>query len=112
MMRLEITAILLTAAILEAGGDALIRFGLHRQLLWQRTLLFALAALVLLLYGWVLNAPPWDFGSVIGLYIVFFFLIAQLFSCFLFKQMPSRTLVIGGLLIVAGGALIATNNLG
>jgi hypothetical protein len=35
--------------------------------------------------------PAWDFGRVLGLYVVFFFIIAQ----------------IGGLLIVSGGLVIA-----
>jgi small multidrug resistance family-3 protein len=76
-------------------------------MVWQRTLLFALAALVLFAYGWTVNVPPWDFGKLIGIYVVFFFLIAQLISWLVFKQTPSLAIVLGGLLIVAGGVVIS-----
>lgn len=107
MTRLTAIAILLLAAILEAGGDALMRVGLHKNLLWQRALLFTLAALVLFAYGWTVNAPPWDFGKLLGIYVVFFFLVAQFISWLVFKQTPSLTVVMGGLLIVAGGVVIS-----
>jgi small multidrug resistance family-3 protein len=107
MARTTAIAILLLAAILEAGGDALMRAGLHRNLIWQRALLFALAALVLFAYGWTVNTPPWDFGKLLGIYVVFFFLVAQLISWLVFKQTPSLAIAIGGLLIVAGGLVIS-----
>ena len=107
MRRTTAIMILLLAAILEAGGDALLRAGLHKQLMWQRASLFALAALVLFSYGWTVNAPPWDFGKVIGIYIVFFFLVAQTISWLVFKTPPSLPLVVGGALIVAGGVVIS-----
>ena len=83
------------------------RAGIHKHMVWQRTLLFALAALVLFAYGWTVNVPPWDFGKLIGIYVVFFFLIAQLISWLVFKQTPSLAIVLGGLLIVAGGVVIS-----
>lgn len=89
MSRTTAISILILAAALEAGGDAILRVGLHSHSLLQRSLLFLLAALVLFAYGWSVNTPPWDFGRLLGLYVVFFFLFAQLFSWFLFKQPPS-----------------------
>jgi small multidrug resistance family-3 protein len=88
MTRTTAIAILFLAAILEAGGDALIRVGLHKHLPGQRTLFFMLAAVVLFAYGWTVNAPPWDFGKLLGIYVVFFFIVAQLISWLLFKQAP------------------------
>jgi small multidrug resistance family-3 protein len=99
--------VLLAAAALEAGGDALVRVGLHKTAMAQRLALFALAAIVLLAYGWTVNAPPWDFGKLIGIYVVFFFLIAQLISWLVFKQTPTLALWIGGALILAGGVVIS-----
>ena len=61
---------------------------------------------VLFAYGWVVNAPPWDFGKLLGIYVVFFFVVAQLISFFAFGQKPSFTLLLGGSLIVAGGLVI------
>jgi drug/metabolite transporter (DMT)-like permease len=99
--------VLLAAAALEAGGDALVRGGLHRNAASQRVLLFALATIVLFAYGWTVNTPPWDFGKLLGIYVVFFFLIAQLISWVVFKQTPSLAIWIGGALIVAGGIVIS-----
>jgi len=70
--------ILFVAAILEAGGDALVRAGLRTPVLLTRVALFALGGLVLFSYGYVVNAPAWDFGRLLGIYVVFFFVIAQI----------------------------------
>jgi small multidrug resistance family-3 protein len=53
------------------------------------------------------SSTPWNFGKLIGIYVVFFFLIAQLISWLVFKQIPSLTFAIGGMLIVAGGVVIS-----
>lgn len=99
--------ILFLAAILEAAGDALIRVGIHRNISTARVLLFGLGALLLFAYGWTVNAPPWDFGRLLGLYMVFFFVNAQLISWLFFRQPPSTPVMAGGLLIVSGGIVIA-----
>jgi hypothetical protein len=99
--------VLLFAAALEAGGDAFIRVGLHTNAAWHRYAMFAAAAVVLFAYGLAVNAPPWDFGKLLGLYVVFFFIIAQLISWLFFKQTPSPMVIIGGSLIVAGGIVIS-----
>lgn len=108
MSRATTIFVLFLAAALEAGGDALVRTGMHRNILWQRVALCAVAAMVLLAYGWTVNAPPWDFGKLIGVYVVFFFVIAQLISWLIFKHTPSVTVLIGGALIIAGGLVIST----
>jgi drug/metabolite transporter superfamily protein YnfA len=95
------------AAALEVGGDAIIRAGLHKNTAWHRYSMFAAAAIVLFAYGLTVNAPPWDFGRLLGLYVVFFFVIAQLISWLFFKQTPSPMMLIGGSLIVAGGIVIS-----
>jgi hypothetical protein len=99
--------ILLAAATLEAVGDAIIRVGLHTSVAWHRYVMFAVAAVILFAYGWTVNAPPWDFGKLLGLYVVFFFVIAQLISWIFFKQAPSLMVLGGGSLIVAGGIVIS-----
>src|SRR5450631_1062628 len=107
MNRTMAVLILLAAAVLEAGGDALVRAGLRDPSLGARAVFFALGAAALFAYGWTVNAPPWDFGQVLGLYVVFFFVIAQTMSWFFFHQPPSRSVLIGGSLIVSGGVVIA-----
>jgi hypothetical protein len=98
--------VLLVGATLEAGGDALLRTGLQVNVLWQRAAIFALAAMVLFAYGWTVNAPPWDFGKLSGVYVAFFFLIAQLISGSIFKHTRSLAVLAGGTLIVADGVVI------
>jgi hypothetical protein len=53
------------------------------------------------------NAPPWDFGKLLGLYVVFFFIIAQLISWIFFKQAPSLMVMAGRALIVPGRIVIS-----
>jgi len=106
MSRTVALLILFAAAVLEAGGDAIVRAGLHNSRLASRLPIYLIGGCVLFAYGWVVNAPPWDFGKLLGIYVVFFFVVAQLISFFAFGQKPSVTLLLGGLLIVAGGLVI------
>jgi drug/metabolite transporter (DMT)-like permease len=99
--------ILFLAAILEAGGDALVRSGMHVQALATRVLLMVLGAAVLFAYGYMVNTPPWDFGKLLGLYVVFFFVVAQLIGWIFFHQRPTAPILLGGMLIMAGGAVIS-----
>lgn len=84
----------------------MVRSGLHASGR-MRFLTFLAGALVLFAYGCVVNAPPWNFGKLLGIYVVFFFLVAQLISWVFFKQRPSGAVLLGGLLILSGGAVIA-----
>jgi small multidrug resistance family-3 protein len=99
--------VLLFAAFLEAGGDAIVRIALHTTAVWPRFLLFSASAAVLFSYGYLVNAPAWDFGRLLGLYVVFFFAIAQLISWLGFKQPPSNAVLMGGAFIMIGGGIIA-----
>src|SRR5205823_13272181 len=99
--------ILFAAALLEAGGDALMRSGLHASNPATRTLFFLTAAVVLFSYGYVVNAPPWDFGRLLGIYVVFFFVVAQLISWLVFGQKPGTTVLLGGVFIIIGGVIIS-----
>jgi hypothetical protein len=99
-------AVLALAAVLEACGDAVIRAGLHRSGAFSRLSLFAAGAVLLFAYGWTVNAPAWDFGRLLGLYIVLFFLIAQAISWLAFHRPPTPAILVGGVLIVGGGVVI------
>ena len=98
--------LLIAAAALEAIGDAVVRKGIHASGS-VRALLFAAGAAVLFLYGWTVNRPPWKFGELLGLYVVFFFLLAQAISAVLFQEYPTRTVWHGGGFIMLGGLIIA-----
>ena len=99
--------ILAVAALLEAGGDALVRFGLHTSTSTARALFWVAGALVLFAYAYVVNGPPWDFGRVIGVYVIFFFLAAQVISFVAFHQRPDRFILIGGSLVILGGLVMS-----
>ena len=99
--------ILFCAACLEAGGDALIRAGLRSSTPTLAALFFVLGGLVLTGYGFTVNAPPWDFGRLLGVYVAFFFVVAQLISWMGFGQKPAPMVLLGGALIVAGGCVVS-----
>ena len=97
---------LLLAAVLEAGGDALVRAGLHHPAPAVRLGLFAAGAAILFAYGFFVNAPPWDFGKLLGVYVTLFFVVAQIINYVVFGVRPDLPILVGGALIVAGGVLI------
>ena len=106
MSRGFVFLILLVAAVLEAGGDALVRKGLQSPTMVKQVEFILLGGLTLLGYGVVVNLPPWDFGKLLGIYVTLFFLVAQLINYFGFGQKPSLAILIGGALIISGGLVI------
>jgi small multidrug resistance family-3 protein len=106
MTTLGTLAILLAAALLEAGGDALVRKGLHAPAILRAAFLLA-GAVVLFAYGYLVNTPPWDFGRLLGVYVVFFFVVAQIINWLAFGQVPTTRLVLGGACIIIGGLIIS-----
>ena len=105
MSKLTSILLLFGAALLEAIGDSIVRKGLH-AVSWPRIGWFALGAAVLFFYGWTVNRPPWNFGELLGLYVVFFFIAAQIISVFFFQEQLRMPVVAGGLLIMSGGLVI------
>lgn len=105
-MTLSAYLLLLVAAMLEAGGDAIVRSGLHTHNATSRVGLLAAGAGVLFAYGVVVNAPPWDFGRLLGVYVSLFFVVAQATNLVFFHVRPSLPILIGGALIISGGVLI------
>jgi drug/metabolite transporter superfamily protein YnfA len=99
--------ILLCAALLEAGGDAIIRAGIHSATPDRRLLLFLFGSLVLAFYGYTVNAPPWNFGRLLGAYVAILFVVAQAVAWVAFGQRPTFAVLAGGALIVAGGCLVS-----
>ena len=98
--------LLFLAACFEAGGDALVRLGLQSHHNVARVGLFLAGAAVLFAYGLVVNAPPWDFGRLLGAYVTLFFVVAQLINLAVFGVKPELPVLVGGALIVAGGLVI------
>ena len=106
MSRLISLAILLVCACLEAGGDALVRKGMHAASPAKRVALYVTAAAVLFAYSWLVNRPPWSFGSLLAVYVVLFFVVAQALAWAVFGEKVTLPIASGGALIVAGGLLI------
>jgi small multidrug resistance family-3 protein len=94
--------ILTLAAVLEVGGDALVRWGLKGG----RVLGFVLGAGALTLYGVVVNTPDWNFGRLLGVYIVVFFIVAQLIALIFFHSRPTLSTYVAGAFIVVGGLIL------
>jgi hypothetical protein len=95
---------LIGGATLEAGGNALVRQGLLRA--WWP---FLAAGIVTLgLYGLVVNEGGlnFDFGRLMGCYIVAFFLVSQILAVVIFHDLPSGRTLVGGALILLGGLTI------
>jgi drug/metabolite transporter superfamily protein YnfA len=106
LANIAMLATLLLAALLEAGGDALVRSGLHGATMQARVGFMAMGAVVLFAYGVTVNLPPWDFGRLLGVYVALFFIVAQLINWFAFGLRPTAPILVGGALIVAGGLTI------
>ncbi len=98
---------LLGAAVLEAVGDAVVRNGLRGSTGIKRVLFLVVGGLVLLSYGCFVNAPRWDFGRQLGIYVCLFFIVAQVINWVAFHQKPSWPIIVGGTLILAGGCVIS-----
>ena len=94
--------ILLLSALLEAGGDAGMRFGLQGKRIG-----FVIGALALVSYGLVVNLPKWDFGKLMGVYIALFFVVSQAIALLIFKEKVSLPIVVGGVLIISGGLILS-----
>ena len=99
--------ILSLAAFLEAYGDSSFQTALYRSSGMSRTIAFLTGAASLAAYGLVVNTPRWDFGKLLGVYVVLFFLLAQIVARIRFGQTPTLPVVLGGSLIVAGGVIIS-----
>ena len=106
MKILPILALLILATSLEAGGDALVRVGLHRNDLASRSVFMLAGALVLFGYGFILNLSPLDWGRLIGGYVATFFVVAQLINLIFFKTSPSLPVLVGGAFILTGGLIV------
>jgi hypothetical protein len=98
---------LLAATTLEVSGDAIIRKSLFEHAGLARIALFLAGAILLAGYGTFLNLAPLEFGKVVGLYIATLFVMWQLITFFAFRTLPTIPVMLGGLMIVAGGLIVS-----
>ena len=97
---------LLMATTLEVSGDAIVRMAIYNHVGLVRIGLFLAGALVLLGYGSLLNLAPLDFGRVVGLYLATLFVVWQVINFIAFRASPTMPILVGGALVIAGGAII------
>jgi hypothetical protein len=97
---------LLIATLLEVSGDAIVRVGIYNHAGLARLCLFLLGAALLFGYGSFLNLAPFEFGQVVGLYIATLFVVWQAINFVAFRSVPTIPIVLGGTLVIAGGAII------
>ncbi len=95
-------SIFVMAAVLEIGGDAVIRKGLRSSGL----LLIAAGFIMLGCYGLVVNSVKWDFSRLLGVYVSFFAVITIVVSRVFLKESVSASTWIGMAVIVCGGLII------
>jgi len=94
--------VFVASAVLEVGGDALIRAGLRAE----RVALVIAGFLILGSYGVLLNTMTWDFTRLLGTYVAVFALASALFGCFVFHEVPAETTWLGLALVLAGAAVM------
>jgi hypothetical protein len=98
---------LLIATTLEVSGDAVVRMAIYNHAGVIRIALFLAGAALLLGYGSFLNLAPLEFGRVVGIYIATLFVVWQVINFVAFRTLPTMPIVVGGGLVVAGGAIIS-----
>ena len=97
---------LLGAAVLEAGGDALVRRGREALGAGSRLSFFLAGALVLFAYGFFVNRPGLTFGRSLGVYVFLFFVVAQVLSWAVFHEPPGRGAYAGAIAFAIGAGLV------
>ena len=102
MNNLSIWLILLAAAMLEIGGDALVRKGLREAGFG----LIVAGFIALGCYGLMVNLVKWDFSRLLGVYVAVFALVSILTGRFLFNEDIPAPTWLGLVLIVMGGLVI------
>lgn len=94
--------VFIVTAILEVGGDAVIRKGLRGN----GVFIILIGVAMLGLYGVVVNMVRWAFSKLLGVYVAVFALISILFGRFMFgEHIPGSTWV-GLSVIICGGMII------
>jgi hypothetical protein len=104
---MNVFVFLLIATTLEVSGDAVVRKALFNHVGLIRAGFFLVGAAMLFGYGYTLNLAPLEFGQVVGLYIATLFVVWQVINAIAFRALPTVPILIGGLLIIAGGLIVS-----
>jgi drug/metabolite transporter superfamily protein YnfA len=107
-MTLVAWIVFIAAAVLEVGGDAVIRKGLRGSVIW----FIIFGFLMLGCYGVVVNMVKWDFSRLLGVYVAVFAVVSVFAGRFVFKETIPVSTWLGLAIIVVGGAVIQTGHQG
>src|SRR5947209_892078 len=94
--------VFVAAAVLEVGGDAVVRSGLRGRAWWA----VVAGGVMLAAYGVVVNLVRWDFSRLLGVYVGVFALVSVLCGRFVFQERIAAATWAGLALIIAGGLVI------
>jgi len=98
--------IFIAAAILEVGGDAVIRKGLVGS-----NVAFIIGGFLMLgCYGLTVNLVKWDFSKLLGVYVAVFAIVSILWGRFIFKENVPTSTWLGLAVIIAGGLIIQSGH--
>ncbi len=98
--------IFIGAALLEVGGDAVVRRGLRGSGL----AVILLGCATLGAYGVVVNMVKWDFSKLLGVYVAVFAVVSVAFGRLVFKEHVPTATWIGLVIIICGALLIQFGN--
>jgi drug/metabolite transporter (DMT)-like permease len=103
----RVLLLFLIAATLEVCGDSFFQTAVHHSSGVWRWISLIGGTITLSAYGLMVNIPTWNFGRLLGVYVVFFFVVAQVVARIRFQQPPTPAILAGGSLIVTGGLIIS-----
>ena len=102
MKNVIVWGIFIAAALLEIGGDAMIRKGLRGS----GISLIVVGFVTLGCYGLMVNIVEWNFSKLLGVYVALFAVMSVIFSRFIFNEIIPNSTWIGICVIVVGGLII------
>jgi small multidrug resistance family-3 protein len=106
-MNIAAWLIFVAAAVLEVGGDAVIRKGLRSG----SPAFIVTGVLTLGFYGLVVNIVKWDFSKLLGVYVALFAIVSVLTGRLVFKEVVPASTWAGVAIIAIGGLVIQFGNL-
>lgn len=90
------------SALLEVGGDAVVRKGLHGT----NIAVILGGGIMLAAYGLLVNTVRWDFSKLLGVYVAVFAIVSVMFGRFVFGESVPNSTWVGLGIIIAGGMVI------
>ena len=90
------------SALLEVGGDAVVRRGLRGA----NVIIILAGGLMLAAYGLLVNMVRWDFSKLLGVYVAVFALVSVMCGRFVFGESVPNSTWAGLAIIIAGGMVI------